>query len=68
MADHDLRRKASNLKRHRSQTREGVHANQEMGRQRSLQILLGEIKGEVDLASLHDLSYSDLDLTAAKAA
>ncbi|XP_015884379.1 uncharacterized protein LOC107420033 [Ziziphus jujuba] len=66
MADHDLRREA--MKKQRSRSREGVHANQEMGSQRNCDRVMEELrKGEVDedLASgPHDLSYTCSACTA----
>lgn len=66
MADHDRRREA--MKRQRSQAREDLNANHEMGIERIRERVVEEIK-EGDLAALlHDLSLCYLANCTAKAA
>ncbi|KAJ7980967.1 Fos-related antigen 2 like [Quillaja saponaria] len=52
MADHDRRRQDMALKRHRSKASEGMHANPEVGSHITFEILLGEIKCEVDMMEI----------------
>ncbi|KAK3036840.1 hypothetical protein RJ639_031318 [Escallonia herrerae] len=70
MADHDRRREA--MKRHKSQSREVLHADQEKGLVRSHERVVGEIReGEIDgdlAAVVHDLSYKCPQACTAKAA
>ncbi|KAK9940194.1 hypothetical protein M0R45_016865 [Rubus argutus] len=66
MADHDRRREA--MKRQRSQAREDLNANHEMGIDRIRERVVEEIK-EGDLAALlHDLSLCYLANCTARAA
>ncbi|KAK2968965.1 hypothetical protein RJ640_012419 [Escallonia rubra] len=71
MADHDRRREAMK-KRHKSQSREVLPADQEMGLVRNHERVVGEIReGEIegDLAGIVlDLSYRCLQACTAKAA
>ncbi|KAK9279966.1 hypothetical protein L1049_013650 [Liquidambar formosana] len=66
MADHDRRREA--MKKQRSQAREGLHANQDMGMQRNYERVLEEMikEGEIEdgVDDQHDLSNSCLPCTA----
>ncbi|KAK7854658.1 hypothetical protein CFP56_031510 [Quercus suber] len=66
MADHDRRREA--IKRQRSQAREELHANQDLGTRGNHERVFGEIKeGEVggDLACVfNDLSHTNSPCTA----
>ncbi|KAK9998413.1 hypothetical protein SO802_018016 [Lithocarpus litseifolius] len=66
MADHDRRREA--IKRQRSQAREELHVNQDLGTRGNHEMVFGEInEGEVggDLASVFkDLSHTNSPCTA----
>lgn len=65
MADHDLRREA--IKRQRSQAREELHANQDLGTRGNHERVFGEInEGEGgDLACVfNDLSHTNSPCTA----
>ncbi|KAK3028158.1 hypothetical protein RJ639_038682 [Escallonia herrerae] len=70
MADHDRRREA--MKRHKSQSREVLHVDQEMGLVRNHERIVGESReGEIegDLAAIvRELSYRCLQACTAKAA